>query len=632
MKAINPLNNRIELDVEESLVSYIYRLSIANHFEFPSVIGDIIGVRWWELESNNFDERVCKTLAVLSRADYQDIYTKSYHSIFKKLNEMERKIWTNGSRIKYCPKCIAEKKMHKSLWGLRPVSVCIKHRNILRHICPKCNRNVQFGSLIKSVCRHCSYKLDQSQTEFVNQSSFLLTAQRDFQDFLLGANNNVFGKLSKFQVISIMDATCRLFDGLESLIKDEGYNKEQKIFTYPPDEFLYTVAFANAYWILFKNFPKNFHYALETFEQSDSPRKKYRKKQFINFLSTHCEFANVKKAYEDFKEMKVIEGQVPRNLETFDLDSALKRKKHYFTKRDILKLYDISKGEIDKLCESDILKPKKIFAKTHTNYFFEKKETEIVIRRFLEEKSDLMTKKETGEILDVSWKGLTFLIKSGHLKQKAGPVEKQFVYISKKSVESFISRMNQTVFSSKENQHSGLISFQACFDKYVTSGLQIGKLLDWIISKQINCYSFTEDLAINQLLIEEEELRNQLKKRAVEEKGYTQKDVSKILGYTERTLHKVIGANLITPKVIVNKQGRKIYYFKKHQVDEFKEVYISPGEAVRRYEVNYSFLNKLWHKKALKNYLDGVCRKTLFKREELEEVLLRKGVISKSLT
>lgn len=624
------LNNRIPIEPEESLVSYLFRLSKANYFESPIVIGELLDINSWEISLNIFDERTCKKISVLSRNIYEDIYSKSYHSIIKNLNENQRKMWFLQNKIKYCPKCLSEKRIHKFLWGFKPVSVCTKHFAVLSNTCQKCNKKIQISSLIKGTCGHCHSHLDRVKPIVLKADDILYTAQLNFQKLLMGDNIEVFGELSKIEVMAIFNAFFRLFDGFESLLQNREILKGHRILTHARNELEYAVSFANAYWMLTVNYPENFYYALDVFYKSDSPRKKYRRKQFTNFLSINEEFAFIKETFEKFKEIQIINGQVPRNLETFDSVTACKLKKIYFNKKEIFRSFDISTGEIDKMCEKNILKPKIVKIDNHTNYYFEKLETEKIIKKFLEEKKDLITKKEAAKILNIHVGAITHLIEKGLLQQKVGTVEKQYAFISRKSVVSLINDLVRKVIIIEKKDNYNLIIFEKCLDKYVTNGLHISKILHWAISGQIKFYSMTKEININNLYFDDAALKNQLKKEDIETNGYTLGDVSRILGFTERTLHKMINAKIILPvRTTLNKKGIRVYFFDKSKIEQFKETFLTVTEASEKYGVNYSTLNNLSHKKILKNYLKGVCRKTLFKRDELESELIIRGFIKK---
>jgi hypothetical protein len=625
---IKPLNNRIEIDSEESLVSYIYRLSSANHFETPQVIGDMLDVKRNDMPLNIFNEKASEGISVLSGRDFQNIYSKSYHSFLKTLDENQIKMWFLRSKIKYCPECISEKKIHKFLWGIKPVSLCTKHFKVLINSCQNCNRQIQISSLIKGICKYCNYQLELAKAVDVKEKDIFYIAQRDFQKLLLGGKNQIFREISIFNVISIFDAIFRLFDGFESFLECDELFKGKKILTHSNDEIDYTVSFTNAYWMLFENFPENLYRALDTFYKSDSPRKKYRKRQFTNFLSSLEEFTFVKEEFEKFKDIQITNGLVPRNLETFDLAAASKLKEIYFNKRDIVKAFDISRVEIDKLCDSKILNPRKVKIENHTNFYFNKRETEEIIRKYLDEKKDLITKKDAATILGVGVGAVTHLIERGVIEQKKAFIKNRNLFVSKKSIDSLFQKLSYKVKIINEEDIKNFVSLEKSLDKYATYGLQIGIMFYWAISNQIKLYSTTKEINIKKVYLNEVDLKKQLYKEDTIKNGYNLADVSKVLSFTERTLHKMINAKLITPvRTTLSKNGRRIYFFDTGHIEEFKEKYITAIEAALKYEVNYSTLNNFSHKKILKNYLKGVCQKVLFKKEELEEVLIKRGFI-----
>jgi hypothetical protein len=126
----------------------LHRLSYANHLDSPDPIGDELGLKWWELPPNIFNEEACEKISVLSGCDKKLLYSKSHHSILTKLDEKQIQLFFHRTRVKYCPTCLADKKIHQFLWGLKPISLCAKHHVILINTCHGCHR---MDSVIKII-------------------------------------------------------------------------------------------------------------------------------------------------------------------------------------------------------------------------------------------------------------------------------------------------------------------------------------------------------------------------------------------------------------------------------------------------------------------------------------------------
>ncbi len=625
---IKPFNIRFDIDREESLISFLYRLSIANHYTSPKMIGDSLGIKWWGMPLNMFDENVCEELSLLSALDKGNLYSRSYHSILKGLEENQYKMWFLRTHTKYCPKCLVEKRIHHYLWGLRPVSLCKKHAAVLLNECKNCKRKIQINSLIYGKCNSCNFSLEQAETTYIDKSELLYISQLHFQKLLNGEHDEIFRGLSASNVINLFHAMFRLFDGFESMIELNESFRDKKICLQPANDIEYAVAFSNVYWMLFKDFPRNFIHALATFYNGDSTRKKYRNRQFTDFLTSHNKYGFVIEAFEFFKGEQIKMGLVPRNLESFDVTGASKLKNMYYTKKDLFKLFDISRAEINQMCNSQILAPMKLIKKNHTNYYFEKCKTEEIIKTYLNEKEDLVSKKEAAKILGISVEAIVHLIEKEVIIQKRGSIGGQYSFISKRSIDILLMQLCDKAVVIHEEETKNFVGFKKCLDKYVTSGLQIGKLLHWAKSNVINFYSVTKDIHIDNLYFIETELKEQLYKENELKNGYSLGDVSRVLGYTEKTIHKMIKAQLINPsRVSISSNGRRTYSFDKELIEKLKEEYITLVDAVEKYHVNYSTLNNFSHKKIIKNHLKGVCQKTLFMIDELEGELVNRGFI-----
>ncbi|WP_172799198.1 TniQ family protein [Bacillus sp. FJAT-29814] len=332
---------------------------------------------------NLVDDEACEKISVLSGNDKNVLYSKSYHSMLKNLNDSQIKMWFHRSGIKYCPKCLADNKAHQYLWELKPISMCAKHNVFLIDTCPGCYNEIQMHALIRGNCSHCYFHLEFAEPLEIKQHDYIHLAQYQFQQLINGDNKKGFRGLTSIQVMILFDSLFRVFDGFESFVDTKANFLGSKIKLKSGNQEEYAVSFANMYWMVVDNFPNHFIHALNVFYRSDSSRKKYRKRHFLNFISNHGEFDFIKKELESFKETQIRNGMFPRNIETFDVFFTTKRKQLYYTKRDLFKNFNISKDEIEKMCESNLLRAKKVVVEAHTNYYFGKQETDRMLKAYL---------------------------------------------------------------------------------------------------------------------------------------------------------------------------------------------------------------------------------------------------------
>jgi hypothetical protein len=623
---VKKFNIRLKIEEDESLIGFLYRMTIANYHSSTKMVCDDLGMKWWEMPLNAFNKDACETLSQLCGISGGELYLHSYHSITNKLGEKEKINWFHHSKVMYCPECLKERRIHKYLWGFKHVNLCMEHVVLLIHTCQKCEKQITIGSLIKGECKHCDFDLSMAKADRAKKEGLIFRSQGKIQHSLVGGKNHVYKNLDRLQLIALIAALKNLFKGFEGF--EEFTNMAEEMPVQFNDESNKAKSLAIVYWILFENFPHNFHYALQMFNDSNSLRKKYRKRVFSNFLSNHEEYSLFKIELDNFKELQVVQGKVPRNIKTFDEVSFSKLRNLYYSKRDIHKQFDITRSEIEKLCENKILKPKVVHRENHTNYYFLRTETELVLKTFIQEKKGCMTKKEVAKILGVSLEALRHLLEKRLVVEKESSICKQFTAIDRSSVEVLVSQITEKIIVIGENEAEFLLDYKKGIHKFVTSGLQIGLLFQWILKGEIECYSTSKEYFVENFYFKEAELIERLHQNKIETNGYCLGDVSRVLGFTERTIHKMIKAKLIIPcKIYEGTLGKEMYFFDKDIIDEFRWRFISPQDAALKYGVNQSTLYNFIHRKILRNYAEGVCRKALFDREKLEVELIKRSFI-----
>ncbi|AND41449.1 TniQ family protein [Cytobacillus oceanisediminis] len=622
---ITSLLNTPIIHEEESLAGFVYRLASANYYSSPKIIADHINLTLWDLQQNVFDKNMCKEISYLSNVDIEDLYERSYHPIEEYMDLKIKKLLFLKSSVKFCPECLKGDKVHKYLWGFNSVSMCIKHSLILSNCCQYCKRKIQLKSLLDGRCSACGFHYENSPVNRIQKQSEYYKAQYELHQFILGDNNCKFSdsELTLVEYMTLFDALFKLFDGLNTFIQpmSEGiYMKFDYHHLY--DQTFYTAAFANVYWMCFVNYPHNLIYALESFDKSDCTMKKYRKRQFKKTLSGNKSFLFLKKEYEKYLLESAKAGRLNRNLASYDKETSQKLKIEYYNKRDLIERFNLSKGEVNELCVKGWLKPNIINKGKYINYLFEVTTAKKVISDYQLSQKSLITKKESARLLGISIESINTLIQEGIIEQKASLLNKQTSFIDENSIDKLTKSISKKAKKPERKEPSSLLSLKKCLDKYVTSGLQISKLIKLSIDGKIKVYKEGDGSNLTHLYFEEDEIKRFLKTESIQRDGYNLGEASKILGFGERTLHKMINANIINPDKIMKKSNnRVVYMFSQKCVDDFYNQFITASDASLKYQININTLRNYIFDKKIRNELSGICNRVLFEKKELEALL-----------
>jgi hypothetical protein len=226
---------------DESLLSYLSRLSRANHI-------DLI----WLFEIIDYSYMRYNIQGVNSLCNYEKIdnichLTNLSVDDIKQMvvHRFSNGLWDNSSNAinnhfynrfiddkysKFCPICMQENCYERIYWKLEVVRICHKHRVFLIDKCPRCNVNITSNIIIEGRCR-CGATLEKF--DYKDQISSLLYENqiRLFTYLTICTQNN---KLSDNLLNNLnSDEYIRIYDFLISLCARADFsNASYKSFDY----------------------------------------------------------------------------------------------------------------------------------------------------------------------------------------------------------------------------------------------------------------------------------------------------------------------------------------------------------------------------------------------------------------
>lgn len=157
---------------DESLVSYLRRLSEAHHYPSPRWVTTLAG--------NQHDspyvpeDTFIEALARLTDQPADMLRSLTLHRFAPVLNPLGlsstalshtavvRYVHHRRSGLRYCPQCFAEDPYLRLMWQLRPITACCRHRRLLVESCPSCHKPVSARGVWTGQCV-CGQSLWQIQ-------------------------------------------------------------------------------------------------------------------------------------------------------------------------------------------------------------------------------------------------------------------------------------------------------------------------------------------------------------------------------------------------------------------------------------------------------------------------------------
>jgi transcriptional regulator with XRE-family HTH domain len=159
----------------ESLTSYISRLAKEHNVSVSSIIKGVIAKTTDKVYlKNSLSEGIfgdtAKYINGNSRLSIEYVDVLELLTSRNDLNQLTMNSWTGifssnvvGDYRKWCPACLNEwksnpKDIHEPLiWYISGIDKCDKHENVLKKICPSCNRELPFihSHFVVGYCQYC---------------------------------------------------------------------------------------------------------------------------------------------------------------------------------------------------------------------------------------------------------------------------------------------------------------------------------------------------------------------------------------------------------------------------------------------------------------------------------------------
>ena len=197
--------------LQESLTSWLWRLTIANYVKSPSVLLHYLrqkhslsmpSMKRILTKLNNSDQ--FQGLGILTGADALTIYQLTLHRFAHVLNlsetedsslsfmtgesvpllpeQLHRDVYS--SRFSWCPHCLREKNYVRLHWHVPILTCCTHHACWLLDVCPKCGTKPQEKDIFDECCKKCGFVLVTAETIAVPENDLLFKQNEAFMSWL----------------------------------------------------------------------------------------------------------------------------------------------------------------------------------------------------------------------------------------------------------------------------------------------------------------------------------------------------------------------------------------------------------------------------------------------------------------
>ncbi len=543
----------------------------------------------------------------MGRDDLYNFSYKKYELEFDKENFLFLK-----SGTKFCPLCLKCRIHQDFTWGVNLVSVCIEHKVFLLDKCPSCKMKVTLNSLFNDKCTKCFRPFSEMNTVGVEED-LILESQKELNSILINHEQKFLDLIELKDLLIVLSGFSQLFHGVGGI--NQTKLKEYKIDyanNLPFDQETFMSYIADVYWI-FKDFNKRFITLLEaSFKQEVTRETRKRRQNFVDIINSSDNLRFILKVYHQWRvEHCILDLRVPKNISSYDKHTSEYLAKNFFTKSELKEKFSVTEAEFVALAESGSLNGCQFHA--GGVIYLKREETKKVLNTFLLEKDDKVTATEAADILGVHLDRVFSLIKNGTLSYSIYLGKEKF--LSKRQLYKLLDSLKVEVVESLD----GKINTSDCFKKYSTSGLSLSQLIDFNKTCGMTAYVTTRSFKICDLFFNLDELSDIIEEYRINAKGYNLRQVSKELVCTERTVLKFVEAGLLASPIIERLNNKAFAYrFLVEDIQAFKRTYCSVQDVVKEFNVSETLVRNAIYRKSIKNYLSGICRKTLIKKSEFE--------------
>lgn len=611
------LLRKTDILTDESLSSYIFRLSKFNYYDSPSIIYKGIGLTYYHFNKNTIPFNNCEKLSELTNLPTLKLYNQSILSYIDGYEIMRKTNLVLGKGIKYCPKCIEEVTYQKIPWNFLHLHLCIEHSCLLISSCYNCNRSLRLIDLMSGKCIFCGTMLAEQKTMPIPSSSIIYESQSDLYRRILYKEVNFMEELSVFQYIQLNITSQVLLKKSRNLFNEDTDYLLDNNHTKSVIESL--KSFATIYW-MYRNLDNNLPIVLDQFNANFSYEKKIGKRKFEKILiDPNLNFLRM--AYLNYKENQIRLGNTSRNIEAFDKGATEIRRQNFFTKKEILNFFPITRKQLENMCSLDLLPFKEKTEGVHRKLrIFDINLTTVAINTFIQERKNYLTIAEASTKLGISVGCIQDLVREKILDLKVDRIRnRSFLFALQVNELLKVDSISNEKLSSLK-----VLGFKQILNKYVTSGLSIVKILTFIEEGKLKPFCNLLNPKLSDFLFGEEEIKScliLLKKLDEENKGLEFGTVARELCVGERTLHKIIGAGLISPKYIsLFDKGKKEYRFISSDIKKFKEQFLFVSDAAILLNLSENDVRKIIRENNIENILKDVSSKILIKKVELLKI------------
>lgn len=619
--------NRPKMLEDESLTSYLYRLSDCNYYDSPFLFTKLMGIKMHDLNANDISYTASQKISELISYNKDELYerTLTFHNLDKKTSQM----FLMKSKVKFCQYCISEIPHHKWIWSFYCITYCDKHHKLLIDRCQVCQSHIEIKALMNDECPNCKCNLSNVGDEGIIQQSEVYQMQLCLLQKLkrVDSSTEYFSSLSFFEFLYFIKSSMFILEGLGSFIEPcnqkitslingrsgKAYSNSQ-----------YALACGNVYW-MYHNFPEKFNKVLERFEMQIDPNIKKRRRKKFEELFNYVDFQFIEDAYKKFIRGKIENREVRQNLPLYNTKVKELAQSKFLTLKELIQESGLTRNEVETLISKEYLIPEVVYYGQKKHYKFSKVKSCEQIKKYKRLKKDLITKKEVASMLGIYVEKVNLLVNEGFLRKYKLPTSAHALF-SSNEIKAILSSIDRLTVKKVEETYL----LHDIIRKFAFKGVSIVFLLKKIQMRKLTPYATKRYPKLSEISFYQKEIELCILEEKLDGdicETFGLREVSRLLKVNDRMVITFIQIGLLKPHVIrETTKGKKRYYFNQQKVHAFKLKYLSTTEAAKLTGTSSKIIQKWVRKQEIKNHLEGYSQNFLIDKDELMEQINKRNI------
>jgi len=644
---------RPELFENESMFSYLFRLTTTNHYDSLKFLISIL--------TRYYKEKVLELSDLPTKNDVNNIFSELLgfspstiaNSTFQRFNGLVSVEPTYGKvknwkslllpnlddkkcihiwrKVAFCPYCLQDKAYFRIHWDLHCVTSCLDHECMLIDKCPKCHALLCEEDVINCKCPNCSFDIRDTKPEpisgdpdSINSISILYNwfgiSNKDITKYNLPEDSapilyRVFSGL-----VGIIRAN-REWNEKEPMIDDYYYSPENYKIIHPfSDNYQQNTRRINHAMKVLIDWPNGFYKFLNSFS-SFNKRTEFNVDLglgllYSDFIDRHwARISFIQSAYNSF----LLENQpvhyygyekTPRhqnnpslvdNFQYMDIQSAIQ------------KLF-IHPSQLNNLQKSGYLEMKESEWKNMGNYIYYKKD----VMTLAQKRNNSVNLFQASELLGTEDQTVLGLVNQGYLEAVGGKTidGAQNWLITLDSIHSFIEKIE--LVAKKTVINSNFQTLGALAKKTSILGTSMVDLINYALNDEIHAFTSENGVSSFQDIFFSPDTYFKIKQLLLTKNHWiTLKSFAKAVNVKPSTVLKWRRSKLIKPVV----DSRSICFFSQDTLTQFQNEFITSNQASQILGIGPLTVQK-WARNGRLTPISGSeidsCHDYRFKRSDVE--------------